>query len=211
MKLQMYLLSAQTIVPIANNNPLSTFESNIRGTWNLLEACKRVKSIKSIIVASSDKAYGESKSLPYQENFPLNAIYPYDVSKACADMICRSYAKTYDLPVAITRCGNFFGGGDFNWNRIVPGTIRSVLMNERPIIRSDGNLIRDYIYVEDAVKAYLILSEKVENDKDIRGDAFNFSNETQKNVLEITNLILEIMKTKLNLKLKIMVKLKLNF
>ena len=119
-------LAAQTIVPIANKNPLSTFESNIKGTWNLLEACRNVSSVKSIVAASSDKAYGESKKLPYKENFPLKALYPYDVSKACTDMLCQSYACNFDLPVAITRCGNFFGGGDLNWNRIIPGTIRSV-------------------------------------------------------------------------------------
>lgn len=186
-------LAAQTIVPIANKNSLSTFESNIRGTWNLLEACKHVSSVTSIVAASSDKAYGDAKILPYKEDFPLSATYPYDVSKACADMLCQSYATTFDLPVGITRCGNFFGGGDLNWNRIIPGTIRSILRNKAPIIRSDGTLVRDYIYVEDAVSAYLTLAEKLSKKKNLRGEAFNFSNETQKNVLELTNLLITIM------------------
>ena len=183
-------LAAQTIVPIANKNPLSTFESNIAGTWNLLEACRHVKSVSSIVVASSDKAYGDAPELPYHEEMPLRAVYPYDVSKACADMICLSYAKTFDLPVSITRCGNFFGGGDLNWNRIIPGTIRAAIRGEAPIIRSDGTLIRDYIYVEDAVNAYLTLSKALSKDPDLKGEAFNFSNETQRTVLELTNLIL---------------------
>lgn len=191
-------LAAQTIVPIANKNPLSTFESNIQGTWNLLEACRRISSVNSIVAASSDKAYGDADELPYKESFPLKALYPYDVSKACADMLCQSYASTFDLPVAITRCGNFFGGGDLNWNRIIPGTIRSILRKEAPIIRSDGTLVRDYIYVEDAVSAYMTLAEHLSGaSKDLKGEAFNFSNETQKNVLELTNLIIEIMESDL--------------
>ena len=186
-------LAAQTIVPIANKNPLSTFESNIAGTWNLLEACRHVKSVVSIVVASSDKAYGDVPQLPYKENMPLHAVYPYDVSKACADMISLSYAKSFDLPVAITRCGNFFGGGDLNWNRIIPGTIRSIIRNQAPIIRSDGMLIRDYIYVEDAVNAYMTLAEALAKDKNLKGEAFNFSNETQKTVLELTKDILTLL------------------
>lgn len=184
-------LAAQTIVPIANKNPLSTFESNIAGTWNLLEACRHVKSVSSIVVASSDKAYGDAPELPYHEEMPLRAVYPYDVSKACADMICLSYAKTFNLPVSTTRCGNFFGGGDLNWNRIIPGTIRSAIRGKAPIIRSDGTLIRDYIYVEDAVNAYLTLSKALSKDPTLKGEAFNFSNETQRTVLDLTNLILE--------------------
>jgi len=186
-------LAAQTIVPIANKNPLSTFESNIAGTWNLLETCRHVKSVASIVVASSDKAYGDVPVLPYKEEMPLQAVYPYDVSKACADMISLSYAESFDLPVAITRCGNFFGGGDLNWNRIIPGTIRSVIRNQAPVIRSDGTLIRDYIYVEDAVNAYMTLTEALAKDKSLKGEAFNFSNETQKTVLELTNNILELL------------------
>ncbi len=190
-------LAAQTIVPIANKNPLSTFESNIQGTWNLLEASRRVSSIKSIVVASSDKAYGDADILPYKEYFPLKATYPYDVSKACADMICQSYATTFDLPVAITRCGNFFGGGDLNWNRIIPGTIRSIIRGETPTIRSDGTLIRDYIYVEDAVSAYITLAKQLAENNNLKGEAFNFSNETQKNVLELTNMIIKNMQSNL--------------
>lgn len=185
-------LAAQTIVPIANKNPLSTFESNIAGTWNLLEACRHVKSIGSVVVASSDKAYGDAPELPYKESMPLSATYPYDVSKACADMISVSYAKTFNLPVAITRCGNFFGGGDLNWNRIIPGTIRSVIRGQAPVIRSDGTLIRDYIYVEDAVSAYMTLTKALTLDSKLSGEAFNFSNETQRNVLEITKIIINI-------------------
>lgn len=185
-------LAAQAIVPIANKNPLSTFESNIAGTWNLLEACHTISTIDSIVVASSDKAYGDAETLPYTEDMRLNAVYPYDVSKACADMIAVSYAKTFDLPVAITRCGNFFGGGDLNWNRIIPGTIRSCIRDKIPVIRSDGTLIRDYIYVEDAALAYMKLTECLSQNPVLKGEAFNFSNQTQLNVLELTKLILEL-------------------
>lgn len=190
-------LAAQTIVPIANKNPLSTFESNIAGTWNLLEACRSIKSIQSIVVASSDKAYGDVPTLPYKEDMPLSAVYPYDVSKACADMISVSYAKTFNMPVAITRCGNFFGGGDLNWNRIIPGTIRSVIRGQAPIIRSDGTLIRDYIYVEDAVSAYMTLTKALSADSALKGQAFNFSNETQRNVLDLTKTIVSLLGSKL--------------
>jgi CDP-glucose 4,6-dehydratase len=190
-------LAAQTIVPIANKNPLSTFESNIAGTWNLLEACRSIKSIRSIVIASSDKAYGDAPTLPYKEDMPLGAIYPYDVSKACADMISLSYAKTFDMPIAITRCGNFFGGGDLNWNRIIPGTIRSVIRNQAPVIRSDGTLIRDYIYVEDAVSAYMALTEALSLNPDLKGEAFNFSNETQRTVLALTKKIITMLDSSL--------------
>lgn len=190
-------LAAQTIVPIANRNPLSTFESNIAGTWNLLEACRHVQSIKSIVVASSDKAYGDVPELPYTEDMPLRATFPYDVSKACADMISLSYARTFDMPIAITRCGNFFGGGDLNWNRIIPGTIRSILKGQAPIVRSDGTLIRDYIYVEDAVNAYMVLSQALSLTPDLKGEAFNFSNESQRNVRDLTQTILDILESDL--------------
>lgn len=190
-------LAAQTIVPIANKNPLSTFESNIAGTWNLLESCRHVKSIDSIVIASSDKAYGDTPTLPYQEDMPLRAVYPYDVSKACADMIGFSYARTWGLPIAITRCGNFFGGGDLNWNRLIPGTIRSILRNHPPLIRSDGTLIRDYIYVEDAVSAYMVLSQALSEDHRLKGEAFNFSNDTQKTALQLTSILLEILNSDL--------------
>jgi CDP-glucose 4,6-dehydratase len=185
-------LAAQTIVSIANRNPMSTFETNIKGTWNILEACRRTPTIKKVIVASSDKAYGEHEILPYMEDAPLKGTHPYDVSKSCADLIAYTYNNTYDLPVCITRCGNFYGGGDLNFNRIVPGTIRSVLLNERPLIRSDGSFIRDYIYIRDAVNAYLYLAEKMD-ELDIHGEAFNFSNEIQLSVLELTYEILKLM------------------
>lgn len=183
-------LAAQTIVGIANRNPVSTFESNIRGTWCLLEACRRSPKIQQIIVASSDKAYGDQEILPYNENTPLQGRHPYDVSKSCADLISATYAHTYDLPVVITRCGNFYGGGDLNWNRIVPGTIRSIVRGERPVIRSDGMFIRDYFYVEDGAAAYMLLAEALANKPDLRGEAFNFSNEIQITVLELVNAIL---------------------
>jgi CDP-glucose 4,6-dehydratase len=184
-------LAAQTIVETANRNPLSTFETNIRGTWNLMEACRRNPLVRRVIVASSDKAYGIQKELPYCENTPLQGNHPYDVSKSCTDLISYTYFNTYQLPVCITRCGNFYGGGDNNFNRIIPGTIRSVIHNERPVIRSDGTYIRDYIYVKDAVAAYMLLAEKME-DKGIHGEAFNFSNEIQITVLELTKKILSL-------------------
>lgn len=176
---------AQTIVEIANRNPLSTFESNIRGTWNLLEACRRSSpSVKRIVVASSDKAYGIHKNLPYSEEAPLQGRHPYDVSKSAVDLIAQSYFHSYGLPVAITRCGNFFGGGDLNFNRLIPGTIRSILCNEQPILRSDGSYIRDYFYIEDGALAYLTLAEKMSDPK-IHGQAFNFSNENQITALQM--------------------------
>ena len=154
-------LAAQTIVTIANRNPVSTFETNILGTWNVLEACRRSPQVKQVVMASSDKAYGDQEILPYDEKTPLQGQHPYDVSKSAADLIAKTYAVSYGLPVAITRCGNFFGGGDLNWNRIVPGTIRSILRQQRPIIRSDGNYVRDYFYVEDGAAAYMLLAEKL--------------------------------------------------
>ena len=189
-------LAAQTIVGIANRNPVSTFEANIVGTWSLLEACRRSPKVKRIVLASSDKAYGDQEKLPYDEEMPLQGRHPYDVSKSCADLIAQTYAKTYKLPVAITRCGNFYGGGDLNWNRIVPGTIRSVLRGQRPIIRSDGQYIRDYFYVEDGAAAYMLLAERL-SDPEIYGQAFNFSNEIQLTVLELVEKILLLMESNL--------------
>jgi CDP-glucose 4,6-dehydratase len=186
-------LAAQTIVGIANRNPVSTFESNIQGTWNVLEACRRSPAVKSIVVASSDKAYGDQETLPYDERTPLEGRHPYDVSKSCADLIAQAYAKTYGLPVAVTRCGNFYGGGDLNWNRIVPGTIRSILRGERPIIRSDGQFVRDYFYVEDGAAAYMLLAEQLRACPELRGQAFNFSNEIQVTVLDLVQRILKLM------------------
>ena len=189
-------LAAQTIVTIANRNPISTFDTNIDGTWALLEACRRSPMVKQIVLASSDKAYGDHEKLPYDEETPLQGRHPYDVSKSCADLIAQAYATTYDLPLAITRCGNFYGGGDLNWNRIVPGTIRSVLRGKRPIIRSDGQYIRDYFYVEDGAAAYMLLAEKLGENKNLYGQAFNFSNEIQVTVLELVERILKIMNSK---------------
>ena len=190
-------LAAQTLVPVANANPISTFETNIRGTWTLLEACRRSRSVKQIVQASSDKAYGQHADLPYCETTPLDARYPYDVSKACADLMAQGYASTYNLPVVITRCGNFYGGGDLNWNRLIPGTIRSALRGRRPVIRSDGRLTRDYFYVEDAVACYLLLAESLAAGREVRGEAFNFSNELQMTSLEVVRTILDLLGSKL--------------
>jgi len=186
-------LAAQTIVGIANRNPVSTFESNIRGTWAMLEACRRSPLVKQIVLASSDKAYGEHEKLPYDEAAPLQGRHPYDASKSCADLIGQCYAATYRLPVAITRCGNFYGGGDLNWNRVVPGTIRSLLRNQRPIIRSDGQFIRDYFYVEDGAAAYMLLAEKLAEKPELAGEAFNFSIESQVTVLDLVQHITRLM------------------
>jgi CDP-glucose 4,6-dehydratase len=190
-------LAAQTIVGIANRNPVSTFETNVAGTWSVLEACRRSRLVEQIVLASSDKAYGEHESLPYDEGSPLRGRHPYDVSKSCSDLIGTAYATTYDLPVVITRCGNFYGGGDLNWNRIVPGTVRAVLRNERPLIRSDGQPVRDYFYVEDGAAAYMLLAETLAERPELAGEAFNFSNETQVTVLELVQRILELMGSEL--------------
>ena len=190
-------LAAHTIVTIANRNPISTFETNIAGTWNLMEACRRSPKVKQIVVASSDKAYGDQEKLPYSEETPLQGQHPYDVSKSCADLIAKTYAVSYDLPVAITRCGNFYGGGDLNWNRIIPGTIRSILRGKNPVIRSDGKYIRDYFYVEDGAAAYMHLAEHLAKNPSLKGEAFNFSNETQMTVGEIVKKILSLMESNL--------------
>jgi CDP-glucose 4,6-dehydratase len=190
-------LAAQTIVGIANRNPISTFESNVAGTWTLLEACRRSPLVKQIVVASSDKAYGHHEQLPYNEEAPMLGRHPYDVSKSCADLIAQAYAVTYDVPVAITRCGNLYGGGDLNWNRIVPGTIRSILRDQRPVIRSDGKFVRDYFYAEDGGAANMALAEQLANDPSLKGQAFNFSNETQVTVLELVQRILKLMNSNL--------------
>ncbi|MEO7275683.1 MAG: GDP-mannose 4,6-dehydratase [Vicinamibacterales bacterium] len=178
-------LAAQPIVSTALRNPLPTFEANIRGTWHVLEAARvHAKLVKRVIVASSDKAYGDSLVLPYTEDMPVNGKHPYDVSKSCTDLLAVSYAHTYGLPVVIARCGNIYGGGDLNWSRLIPGTIRSLLLGERPIIRSDGKYLRDYIYVEDVVEAYLALGE-LAGDPEARGQAFNFSPEQALSVVDV--------------------------
>ncbi len=189
-------LAAQTIVTIANRNPISTFETNIAGTWNLMEACRRSPKVRQIVVASSDKAYGDQDTLPYDENTPLQGRHPYDVSKSAADLIAHTYAVTFDLPVAITRCGNFYGGGDLNWNRVIPGTIRSILRGQPPVIRSDGEYIRDYFYVEDGAAAYMLLAEQLSARPELKGQAFNFSNEIQVSVREIVERISSMMNPK---------------
>jgi CDP-glucose 4,6-dehydratase len=186
-------LAAQTTVSVANRNPCETFESNVAGTWNLLEAARRSPTVKQIVTASSDKAYGDKTELPYTEELSLTGLHPYDVSKSCADLIAQTYAHTFNSAVSITRCGNFFGGGDLNWNRIVPGTIRSILRGKAPIIRSDGYFIRDYIYVFDAVGAYLKLAEKLAENPGLKGEAFNFSNQNQLTVRQLVDKIILLM------------------
>ncbi len=185
-------LGAQTIVGTAHRNPLPTFEANIRGTYNVLEAC-RVHSglVKSVVIASSDKAYGDGDVQPYTEVMPPLGRHPYDVSKSCTDLLAQSYGHTYELPVLIARCGNIYGGGDLNWSRIVPGTIRSLIEGQHPVLRSDGSLVRDYLYVKDAAAAYLRLGEAASNG--LRGEAFNFGLERQVTVLDITRMIQRLM------------------
>ena len=185
-------LAAQAIVGVANRDPVGTFKANIEGTWNVLEAARQVGSVKRMVVASSDKAYGDHDVLPYDEQCALQGRHPYDVSKSCADLIALSYHHTYQLPVCITRCGNLFGGGDLNFNRIIPGTIRTVFAGQRPVIRSDGSPLRDYIYVHDAVAAYLRLAEAMDR-PDVRGQAFNFGTSKPLSVLEITRAVLRLM------------------
>lgn len=185
-------LAAQAIVGAANRNPVETFDSNIRGTWTLLEAARRTPGIKGVLIASSDKAYGAHDKLPYDESMPLQGRHPYDVSKSCADLIAQTYASTYHLPVGITRCGNLFGGGDLNWNRIVPGTMRAAISGEAPIVRSDGKMTRDYLYVGDGVGAYLHLAEKLQADGSLIGRAFNFGHNQPLSVLDLVQEILRV-------------------
>jgi CDP-glucose 4,6-dehydratase len=182
-------LAAQTQVGVASRNLVSTYEANVRGTWSLLEAARRSSTVGQIITASSDKAYGEQTVLPYTEDMPLRAVSPYDVSKACSDLIARSFARIYDVPVVVTRCGNFFGPGDTNWERIVPGTIRLLLKGQRPVIRSDGTMTRDYLYIVDGVLAYLQLAEAISEDLTLGGEAFNFSTESPLSVLQLVEML----------------------
>jgi CDP-glucose 4,6-dehydratase len=191
-------IGAQTIVGTSSRSPLSTFESNVRGTWNLLEACRQnARLVERVVVASSDKAYGDQPVLPYTEETPLQGRYPYDVSKSCTDLIALSYFHSFGLPVAVTRCGNLFGGGDLNFNRLVPGTIRSALLGESPIIRSDGTFVREYFYVKDAVRAYLDLAARLP-DEAFHGQAWNFGNEVPLTVLELVERILGVMGSKVD-------------
>jgi CDP-glucose 4,6-dehydratase len=184
-------LAAQTIVTIANRAPLSTFETNVKGTWVMLEAARRNPTVSRIVVASSDKAYGTQARLPYREDSPLVGRHPYDVSKSCADLIAQAYAHSYDMPVVVTRFANLYGGGDLNWNRIVPGTVRSVIRGERPIIRSDGTFRRDYLFVDDAVGAYMEVAQQLDR-PEIRGQAFNFGMDQPTTALEIVQTILAL-------------------
>lgn len=177
-------LAAQAIVGSANRSPLSTFETNIRGTYMLLEACRRSPLVERIVVASSDKAYGEQAVLPYTEDASLNAVFPYDVSKACTDMISASFAKTYNLPVAVSRSANIYGPGDMNLSRIIPGTIISVLKGEDPIVRSDGTPVREFIYVDDVVNGYLALAENIDETK---GSAYNFGTNAPVTIIDLVS------------------------
>lgn len=186
-------LGAQPLVEAAHRLPLQTFEANIRGTYNLLEACRRNSHfVRSVVIASSDKAYGESDELPYTEETPLNGRHPYEVSKSAADMLAQSYHHTFCLPVTIARCGNVYGPGDLNWSRLVPGTIRSFLRCERPVIRSDGGFVRDYVFVDDVVRSYLSLAEHAEEDG-VRGEAFNFSTESPFGVMDVVGALAKLM------------------
>jgi CDP-glucose 4,6-dehydratase len=186
-------LGAQTLVEVAHRFPLATWEANVRGTYNLLEAARLHASlVRRVVIASSDKAYGSSDTLPYTEEDPLAARHPYEVSKACTDLIARSYHEAYGLPVATARCGNVFGGGDLNWSRIVPGTIRSHLRNERPRIRSDGSYVRDYVYVRDAARAYMDLAQAIDVER-VAGEAFNFGLESPITVLQLVGKIGRLM------------------
>jgi CDP-glucose 4,6-dehydratase len=184
-------LAAQTIVPIANRAPLSTFETNIKGTWVVLEAARRNPTVSSIVIASSDKAYGAQSELPYREDSPLVGRYPYDVSKTCADLVAQAYAQSYDMPIVVTRLANLYGGGDLNWNRLVPGTMRSVLRGERPVIRSDGTFRRDFLFVEDAVSGYMEVAQQLQR-SEVRGQAFNFGMDLPTTALEIVETIVAL-------------------
>ena len=184
-------LGAQPIVGAADRAPRHTFESNIQGTWNLLDACRVLSPlVKRIVVASSDKAYGTQPILPYTEDMSMNGDHPYEVSKSCTDLISTTYARTYGTPVTIARCGNIYGGGDLNWNRIVPGTFRSLLRGEQPVLRSDGTFVRDYLHVDDIVSAYLTLGEQTDK-PEFAGQGFNFSDESPLTVMQIYKAICE--------------------
>jgi CDP-glucose 4,6-dehydratase len=182
-------LAAQTIVEHAQRDPRNTLRANVEGTWEVLDACRRSGRPTRIVVASSDKAYGDQPVLPYTEDQPLEGRHPYDVSKSCADLITQAYAVSYGLPVTVTRCGNLYGGGDLNWNRLVPGAIASAVRGQRPVLRSDGSPLRDYIYVEDAVHAYVQLAERT-HEPGIAGRAWNFSTESPLSALEMTRAVL---------------------
>lgn len=191
-------LGAQTIVPTANRNPLSTFNSNIKGTWNLLEACRVLGTVKRIVVASTDKAYGDQEVLPYTEDMDLNGVFPYDVSKVCADLISQSYFKSFNLPVAITRCGNIYGPGDLNFSRIVPETMQALILNKTLSIRSNGKFVRDYIFIEDVVEGNLKIAENIDK---TRGEAFNLSTKNKLSVLDVVNKIFDVVGKKVKVEI----------
>jgi CDP-glucose 4,6-dehydratase len=184
-------LAGQALVGVANRSPVATFEANIQGTWTVLEACRHCPSVERVVVASSDKAYGVHARLPYTEDFPLQGLYPYDASKACADLLSRCYAATYGLPVAVTRCANIYGGGDLHPSRLIPEVIQAVLQGRPPVIRSDGSPTRDYLYIDDAVRAYLTLAEQLDR-PEIRGQAFNFGTHSPISVLELVHQIIAL-------------------
>ena len=184
-------LAGQTIVGVANREPVATFETNIRGTWLLLEAVRQTPGVRGVVVASSEKAYGEQLNLPYREAYPLQGRHPYEVSKSCADLIAQSFAHTYGQAIAVTRCSNLYGGGDLNWNRLIPGTIRSILNEEPPVIRSDGSFRRDYLYVADAVRGYLMLAERL-TEPGVRGQPFNLGSGCPVSALEVVRTIVKL-------------------
>jgi CDP-glucose 4,6-dehydratase len=184
-------LAAQALVGMANRSPVTTFEANIQGTWTVLEACRHCPTVERVVVASSDKAYGVHSELPYTEDFPLHGLYPYDASKACADLLSRCYATMFNLPVGVTRCANIYGGGDLNASRLVPEVVRAVLQGRAPVIRSDGTPTRDYLYIDDAVRAYLTLAEQLDR-PDVRGQAFNFGTNAPISVLDLVRRIIAL-------------------
>ena len=184
-------LAAQPIVTIANRSPIPTFETNIKGTWNILEVARKTETLERIVIASTDKVYGEPIKLPITEDHPLDASYPYDASKACLEILVRTYFKTYELPIGITRCCNIYGGGDLNFSRIIIDTIRSIIFNKNPIIRSDGTPVRDFIYIDDVVNAYLTLAENLGR-KDVKGEAFNFGSNSPISMIDLVNKIIKV-------------------
>ncbi|MEW6008952.1 MAG: GDP-mannose 4,6-dehydratase [Candidatus Omnitrophota bacterium] len=193
-------LAARALVSNCLKNPVRAFSTNIKGTWNILEAVRVNTCVKSVVIASSDKAYGDQINLPYKETFPLAGRHPYDVSKSCADLLANAYYHSYDLPVSITRCGNIFGPGDFNFSRIIPDAIKSAILGETLFIRSNGKFVRDYIYVSDIVEGYLKLAKKIYEGKAV-GESFNFSNEKPMSVLEIVELVYKLAGKKPNYKI----------
>ncbi len=194
-------VAAQPIVTIANRNPIPTFKTNIEGTWNILEVARKCETLERLVITSTDKVYGEPSELPITEEHPLNASYPYDASKACADMLARTYSVTYGLPIGITRCCNIYGGGDLNFSRIIPETVKAVIFKRSPVIRSDGTPVRDFIYIEDVVNAYLTLAENV-NKKSVKGDAFNFGSNSPINILDLVNKIIKVSGKKIEAEVK---------